>query len=137
MTNGMDSRIKIVDIRTCKAIHEFSHGDFQTSYNWSSSVFSPDGEIVSSNYVGYFLIYICICVCVRVWYKYYYPRVAHGVHFCFCFCYTTISISRLLSVFCVLLKKRCVCGFWFFFKWFHFCMECEEWEIDTKTGMWS
>ncbi|OEU20738.1 WD40 repeat-like protein [Fragilariopsis cylindrus CCMP1102] len=48
MTNGMDSRIKIVDIRTCKAIHEFSHGDFQTSYNWSSSVFSPDGAYVAS-----------------------------------------------------------------------------------------
>jgi len=48
MTNGMDSRIKIVDIRTCKAIHEFRHKDFQTSYNWSSSAFSPDGAYVAS-----------------------------------------------------------------------------------------
>jgi len=44
LTNGMDSLIKIVDVRTCKAIHEFSHKDFQTSYSWSSSVFSPDGK---------------------------------------------------------------------------------------------
>lgn len=48
MTNGMDSRVKIVDIRTCKAIHEFRHRDFQTSYNWSSSAFSPDGAYVAS-----------------------------------------------------------------------------------------
>jgi len=48
MTNGMDSRVKIVDIRTCKVIHEFRHRDFQTSYNWSSSAFSPDGAYVAS-----------------------------------------------------------------------------------------
>ncbi|MGK3751209.1 MAG: WD40 repeat protein [Bacillariaceae sp.] len=82
MTNGMDSKIKIVDIRTCKAIHEFSHGDFQTSYNWSSSVFSPDGEIIAFIYIGYFLMYIYIYIYI---YIYYYPRVAHGVYYCFCF----------------------------------------------------
>lgn len=48
LTNGMDSRIKIVDIRSCKVIYKFSHKDFQTSYNWSSSVFSPDGAYVAS-----------------------------------------------------------------------------------------
>jgi len=48
LTNSMDSLIKIVDIRTCKAIREFSHADFQTSYSWSSSVFSPDGAYVSA-----------------------------------------------------------------------------------------
>jgi hypothetical protein len=132
MTNGMDSRIKIVDIRTCKAIHEFSHGDFQTSYNWSSSVFSPDGEIIAFIYVGYFLIYIC----VRVWYIYYYPRVAHGVHFCFYFAILRFRFLAFYPFLCVV-KKRCVCGLWFFFKWVHLCMECKEWEIDTKTGMWS
>ena len=48
LTNGMDSIIKIMDVRTCKAIHEFKHHDFQTSYNWSSSVFSPDGAYVAA-----------------------------------------------------------------------------------------
>jgi WD40 repeat protein len=66
MTNGMDSKIKIVDIRTCKAIHEFSHGDFQTSYNWSSSVFSPDGEIIAFIYIGYFLMYIYIYIYIYI-----------------------------------------------------------------------
>ncbi len=44
LTNGMDSVVKIVDVRTAKAVHEFKHVDFQTSYSWSTSVFSPDGE---------------------------------------------------------------------------------------------
>ena len=48
LTNGMDSLVKIVDVRTCKSIHEFRHHDFQTSYNWSSSVFSPDGAYVAA-----------------------------------------------------------------------------------------
>ena len=47
LTNGMDSVIKIVDVRTCKDTHVFSHKDFQTSYGWSSSVFRPDGKKTS------------------------------------------------------------------------------------------
>lgn len=43
LTNGMDSCLKIVDIRTCMAVHVLKHADFQTSYGWSSSCFSPDG----------------------------------------------------------------------------------------------
>mmetsp|Transcript_19160 Transcript_19160/g.47705 ORF Transcript_19160/g.47705 Transcript_19160/m.47705 type:complete len:105 (-) Transcript_19160:876-1190(-) len=44
----MDSVVKIVDVRTAKAVHEFKHVDFQTSYSWSTSVFSPDGAYVAS-----------------------------------------------------------------------------------------
>jgi autophagy-related protein 16 len=43
LTNGMDSKLKIIDIRAGKPIQDFHHNDFQTSYNWSSSSFSPDG----------------------------------------------------------------------------------------------
>jgi len=48
LTNGIDSLVKIFDVRTCKVIHQFSHKDFQTSYSWSSSVFSPDGMYACS-----------------------------------------------------------------------------------------
>mmetsp|Transcript_9991 Transcript_9991/g.21127 ORF Transcript_9991/g.21127 Transcript_9991/m.21127 type:complete len:620 (-) Transcript_9991:869-2728(-) len=48
LTNAMDSRIKIIDIHSCKVMHEFSHKDFQTSYSWSSSVFSPNGVFAAS-----------------------------------------------------------------------------------------
>eukprot|EP00536_Pseudo-nitzschia_multiseries_P000467 jgi/Psemu1/294039/fgenesh1_pm.6_\ len=48
LTNGMDSRIKIIDLSSYKVIHEFSHKDFHTSYSWSASVFSPDGAFVAS-----------------------------------------------------------------------------------------
>mmetsp|Transcript_26846 Transcript_26846/g.62758 ORF Transcript_26846/g.62758 Transcript_26846/m.62758 type:complete len:575 (-) Transcript_26846:426-2150(-) len=48
LTNGMDSRIKIIDLASCKVVHEFSHKDFHTSYSWSASVFSPDGAFVTA-----------------------------------------------------------------------------------------
>ncbi|KAG7360971.1 WD repeat-containing protein [Nitzschia inconspicua] len=48
LTNGMDSRLKIVDVRTGKALHVFHHEEFHTSYNWSSSSFSPDGIYVAA-----------------------------------------------------------------------------------------
>lgn len=48
LTNGMDSKIKIIDIPSCKVMQEFCHKDFNTSYNWSSAVFSPNGEFVAS-----------------------------------------------------------------------------------------
>ena len=44
LTNGMDSCLKIVDIRTCTAACTFGHAEFQTSCSWSSSRFSPDGR---------------------------------------------------------------------------------------------
>lgn len=43
LTNGMDSCIKIVDIRTSTPIQTFRDDQFQTSYAWSSAAFSPDG----------------------------------------------------------------------------------------------
>jgi autophagy-related protein 16 len=44
----MDSCLKIVDIRTCTAIHTLRHPEFQTSQTWSKSVFSPDGRYVAA-----------------------------------------------------------------------------------------
>jgi autophagy-related protein 16 len=48
LTNAMDSCLKIVDIRTCTAIHTLRHPEFQTSQTWSKSVFSPDGRYVAA-----------------------------------------------------------------------------------------
>ncbi|KAL3945161.1 MAG: hypothetical protein SGBAC_000764 [Bacillariaceae sp.] len=48
LTNGMDSTLKIVDIRTCTAIHTFSDAQLQTSYGWASASFSPDGMYVGA-----------------------------------------------------------------------------------------
>ena len=48
LTNGMDSCLKIVDLRTGGTpLHTIRHADFQTSYHWSSSCFSPDGTFRS------------------------------------------------------------------------------------------
>jgi WD40 repeat protein len=54
----MDSCIKIVDIRTCTAIHTFSDAQFQTSYGWASSCFSPDGKYVGSGSSSNGLIFV-------------------------------------------------------------------------------
>lgn len=43
LTNGMDSCIKLVDVRTASPIQTFRDELFQTSYAWSSAAFSPDG----------------------------------------------------------------------------------------------
>jgi len=48
LTNGMDSCLKLVDLRTGTPLHSLSHQDFRTSYSWSSSTFSPDGAYVTS-----------------------------------------------------------------------------------------
>lgn len=48
LTNGMDSCIKIVDIRTGTAIQTFSDPQFHTSYGWASASFSPDGMYIGS-----------------------------------------------------------------------------------------
>ena len=48
LTNGMDSTLKIVDIRTCTPICTFSDIQFQTSYGWASACFSPDGKYVGA-----------------------------------------------------------------------------------------
>ena len=44
----MDSRLKIIDVRSGKVVQVFHDRDFQTSYNWASASFSPDGEYVAS-----------------------------------------------------------------------------------------
>jgi WD40 repeat protein len=52
LTNGMDSCVKIVDIRTSAIVQTFKDPNFQTSYAWSSASFSPDGKF--QNYVVLF-----------------------------------------------------------------------------------
>ena len=45
LTNGMDSCVKIVDMRTSAVVQTFKDPHFQTSYAWSSASFSPDGKL--------------------------------------------------------------------------------------------
>ena len=54
LTNAADSCLKLVDMRTGTAIHTLRCQGFQTSYNWSSAAFSPDGRyaIAGSNSTG-------------------------------------------------------------------------------------
>eukprot|EP00814_Leptocylindrus_danicus_P001554 CAMPEP_0116017934 /NCGR_PEP_ID=MMETSP0321-20121206/8351_1 /TAXON_ID=163516 /ORGANISM="Leptocylindrus danicus var. danicus, Strain B650" /LENGTH=550 /DNA_ID=CAMNT_0003488237 /DNA_START=59 /DNA_END=1712 /DNA_ORIENTATION=+ len=48
LTNGRDSILKIVDIRMCDSIQSFSDTDFRTTFNWSASTYSPDGNYVAA-----------------------------------------------------------------------------------------
>jgi autophagy-related protein 16-1 len=49
LTSSMDSSLKIIDVRTMKAIHTFIHSEQITSgQNWSRSTFSPDGRYVAT-----------------------------------------------------------------------------------------
>eukprot|EP00980_Cylindrotheca_fusiformis_P006697 scaffold1398_cov116-Cylindrotheca_fusiformis.AAC.14 len=48
LTNGMDSFVKIVDIRTGTPLQTFSDPQLHTSYGWASAAFSPDGRYVGS-----------------------------------------------------------------------------------------
>ena len=99
LTNGMDSLVKIVDVRTCKAIHEFRHHDFQTSYNWSSSVFSPDGTNER----------VCDGVCL-----------VNQTN-----CNTNVLLPSLSPVNDI----RCLCGGRVVFQRFCLCLERHEWQI--------
>lgn len=45
LTNGLDSCVKLVDIRTSTPILEFKHPNFLTTYGWSTASLSPDGKI--------------------------------------------------------------------------------------------
>ena len=51
VTNGKDSCLKLVDLRTGVPIHTLRHADFTTRCNWSAAAFSPDGThpFVSKN----------------------------------------------------------------------------------------
>jgi hypothetical protein len=48
LTNGLDSCLKFIDIRTGIALQTLRHADFQTSHSWSSSVLSPDGKYAAA-----------------------------------------------------------------------------------------
>lgn len=48
LTNGLDSCLKLVDIRTGMAIQTLRHPEFTTSQSWSSSVLSPDGHFAAA-----------------------------------------------------------------------------------------
>jgi len=48
LTNGMDSTLKIVDIRMCVAVQTFQNQAFRTTLNSSGSCFSPDGTYVTA-----------------------------------------------------------------------------------------
>ncbi len=65
LTNGMDSCLKIVDLRIGKPTHVFRHPDFHTSYNWSTSSFSPDGKKIESTHSlqrsNLFLMRVFLC----------------------------------------------------------------------------
>lgn len=44
LTNGKDSCLKVVDVRTCTALQTLRHGNFRTGFQWSNASFSPDGK---------------------------------------------------------------------------------------------
>lgn len=44
LTNGLDSILRIVDVRMADIIHSFSHEGFRSTFNWSASTWSPDGK---------------------------------------------------------------------------------------------
>lgn len=45
----MDSCLKLVDIRTCTAVHTLrGDADFSTSQTWSKAVLSPDGRYAAA-----------------------------------------------------------------------------------------
>lgn len=48
LTNGLDSKLKIVDIRTGLSLRTFQHPNFTNVHGWSSAVFSPDGMYVAA-----------------------------------------------------------------------------------------
>lgn len=48
LTNGKDSALKIVDVRMCRAVQEFTHEGFRTTLSWSGACFSPDGNFVAA-----------------------------------------------------------------------------------------
>jgi autophagy-related protein 16 len=46
LTNGKDSCLKVVDVRTCTALQTLVHDDFRTTFQFSGASFSPNGENV-------------------------------------------------------------------------------------------
>ncbi|KAL7562974.1 hypothetical protein ACA910_018612 [Epithemia clementina (nom. ined.)] len=48
LTNGMDSCLKLVDVRTGSSIHTFRHAEFSTPQSYSMAVLSPDGRYAAA-----------------------------------------------------------------------------------------
>jgi WD40 repeat protein len=48
LTNGLDSCLKLIDVRTGMPLQTFRHKDFVTSQSWSSGVLSPDGKFAAA-----------------------------------------------------------------------------------------
>jgi hypothetical protein len=70
LTNGKDSCLKLVDVRTCTALQTFAHDQFRTAFQYSSASFSPDGTNELGSVVVVFarpiLITVLLCVLMQV-----------------------------------------------------------------------
>ena len=60
LTNGRDSTLKLMDMRTCSTLQTFQHGEFRTLMNHASSALSPDGkndaQIHMWSHMSYFVL---------------------------------------------------------------------------------
>jgi hypothetical protein len=69
LTNGKDSCLKVVDIRTCTALQTLVHDGFRTTFQYSGASFSPDGKnVILEISIGVFcspflIITVCLLVC--------------------------------------------------------------------------
>lgn len=81
LTNGKDSCLKLVDVRTCTALQTFAHDQFRTAFQYSSTSFSPNGM----NELGSVLVFAHrdpnnrAFVCMQVHLRY--PDRAHPARF--------------------------------------------------------
>jgi len=59
LTSGLDSTLKLIDVRNGKVLTSMIHGDFVTSHAWSRAVLSPNGKYAAagSNSNGYIFIW--------------------------------------------------------------------------------
>jgi len=48
LTNGKDSSLKLVDMRTRSVLHTLRENEFRTTYYWSSCAISSDGQYAAS-----------------------------------------------------------------------------------------
>jgi len=48
LTNGRDSILRVIDVRKDEIVQNFSHTGFRSTFNWSSSSWSPDGKFVGA-----------------------------------------------------------------------------------------
>jgi hypothetical protein len=66
LTNGKDSCLKVVDIRTCTALQTLVHDGFRTGFQYSGASFSPDGKIVIWKSISVCLLSIYFYVLLTV-----------------------------------------------------------------------